>query len=185
MSGLSPWPAFPRHPHPKEPLQVLTRAGTMLRMAQQGLRNMADADQEQVLLGFLSVAVFGRGVTSALQNLRHFDRPAFDTWYQPWLDEMNADPLCRFFYKLRSDVLKGISPLIGIVLATHGQSAVSVGSVVIPDLPSPTVHRGKPIEDASMLHLCSLYVAYLGEMFESASGVVIEVQDRWQSLQQV
>ena len=156
----------------------------MLRMAQQGLRNMSDPDREQVLLGSLSIAVFGRGVTSALQNLRHFDRPAFDNWYQPWLEEMNADPLCRFFYKLRSDILKGISPMIGIVLASQGQSALSVGSVVIPDLPSPTMHRGRPIEDSSMLNLSRLYVAYLGEMFESAGSVVLEVQDRWDSSQQ-
>jgi hypothetical protein len=35
------------------PSQVVTRAGTMLRMVHLGLRDMQEADQDRILLGFL------------------------------------------------------------------------------------------------------------------------------------
>lgn len=152
-------------------------------MVKQGLRDMADPDQDRVLLGFFGIAVFGRSVTLALQLLKSFDKKAFDDWYQPWFQEMRGDPLCRFFYELRTDILHGMNPLIGFVLASHGANAPSVGTITIPGRPLPTMHRGQPIEDNTMLNLCSLYIAYLEEMVNSATDVILAVQDRWQSLQ--
>lgn len=168
---------------PPDPLQVLTRANTHLRMVKQGLRDMGDADQDRVVLGFFGIAVFGRSVTLALQLLKSFDKQAFDDWYQSWFQEMRDDPLCRFFYELRTDILHGMGPLIGFVLASYGANAPSVGTITIPGRPFPTTHRGQPIEDSSALHLCSLYIAYLEEMINSASAVILAVQDRWMALQ--
>src|ERR1700686_4816850 len=140
------------------PSNVLTRTGTMLRLVQQGLRDMESPEQDRILLGFFSIAVFGRSVTSALQNLRTFDKQAFNNWYAGWQEEMKADPLCQFFYQLRSEILKEINPLVGVVLAAAGQDAPRLGAVTIPGRPSPTMHRGQAIEDTSMINLCRLYV---------------------------
>ena len=52
------------------PGQAVTRAGTMLRMVQQGFRDMQETDQDRILLGFLGVVVFGRSMTLVMQNLR-------------------------------------------------------------------------------------------------------------------
>jgi len=147
-------------------------------MVKQGLRDMQDPDGDRVILGFFGIAVFGRSVTSALQNLRTFDKEAFDEWYGPWKQEMKEDPLCRFFYQLRTDILKDIGPLVGFVLASMGD-APKVGTVTIEDRPLPTQHRGLVISDTSTFHLCSLYVAYLEEMVNSASTVTFAVEDRW------
>lgn len=163
---------------PIDPLQVLTRATTHLRVAKQGLQDMAELDQERVVLGFFGVAVFGRSVTLALQMLRRFDAPAFDAWYAPWQQEMKDDELCRFFSSLRTGILHNLDPLIGFVLASSGATAPRPGAIIVQDRPPPTMHRGKPIEDVSMLHLCSLYVAYLDELVDSASSVILMLQDR-------
>ena len=98
-----------------DPAQVLTRSGFMLRLVKQGLRDLEiDATDlstdpnalDRILLGFVAVVVFGRAVTNALQNLRSFDRQAFDAWYEPWRREMQNDALLRWFYVLRSEILK-------------------------------------------------------------------------------
>jgi hypothetical protein len=56
--------------------------------------------------GFRNVAVFGRAVTNVLQNMRSVDRETFNTWYAPRQEAMRADPLLRYFYELRSEILK-------------------------------------------------------------------------------
>jgi len=152
---------------------------TMLRLAQQGLRDMEESDHDRILLGFFSVVVFGRAVTNALQNLRTFDKAAFDQWYGPWQQEMRDDPLLRWFYELRSDILKGIAPLVGIVLGSAGRDALRPGAVTVSDRPPPNVHRGQSIEAREMLPLSRLYIAYLEEMVESGAVVIWEVYDRY------
>ena len=49
--------------------------------------------------------MFGRAVTNVLQNLRSVD-DRFDAWYQPFRKEMESDPLMRYLYTLRSQILK-------------------------------------------------------------------------------
>lgn len=57
--------------------------------------------------GLRNLVVFGRAMTNALQNLRSVvGKSEFDEWYTPWQDEMRADGLLRYFYKLRSEILK-------------------------------------------------------------------------------
>jgi hypothetical protein len=171
-------------PIPDMPSNCLTRAQTHLNMVRVGLRDMSESERDRVVLGFCSVAVFGRSVTLALQRLRHWDREAYNEWYRPWRDEMEADPLCRFFYELRTDVLHGGVPNIGFVIGSAGSKAPPVGTVRRIDRAAPTEHRGEPIEDASTLNLCRLYIAYLEELLASAADVVWQIQDRWQAAQE-
>ena len=113
----------------------------MLGMVKQGLRDMEDPNDNRALFGFCGVVVFGRSVTLALQNLRTFDAVAFNKWYGPWEQEMRADPLLRFFYKLRTQLLHDIDPPILVVVAGYGHG-VRLGSIRI-DLPLPETHLGE------------------------------------------
>ena len=166
MDSFSPYPS-----------QVLTRAMAMLRVVRQGLRDMEEAEHDRILLGFFAVVVFGRAVTNALQNLRTFDSHAFDEWYGPWRQEMQGDPLLRWFYKLRSEILKGIVPSIGIVIGSFGHEGLWPGAITVPDRPLPEVHRGRPIEDPTVIDLCRLYVTFLEEMVESSAAVIWKVHN--------
>jgi hypothetical protein len=151
----------------------------MLAMVRQGLADMAESKHDRVLLGFCGVVVFGRSVTNAMQNLRSFDEKAFNDWYGPWEAEMRADPLLRYFYELRTQILKGIAPQIGILLAGFGPSVPRPGSISIEGKPLPEMHLGKPIADTSMENLCRLYSIYLERMHTSLGTVVWEIQDRY------
>jgi len=172
-------------PIPDMPSNCLTRAATHLNMARLGLGDMSETQQDRVVLGFCSVAVFGRSVTLALHHLRTWDREAYNEWYRPWCDAMTADPLCRFFYELRTDVLHGGVPNIGFMLGSAGPNAPSVGTVRLIGRAAPTEHKGGPIEDASTLNLCRLYISYLEELLASAADVVWQIEDRWQAEQEV
>ena len=160
------------------PSQTVTRAGTMLRMVQQGLRDMQEANQDRILLGFLGIVVFGRSMTLVMQNLRTHDRQAFDSWYAPWQAEMKNDPLMRYFYDLRTMVIHHDAPAIDILLAGHGKHVPPIGSITVDGLPLPERHLGQPLDDTSMGNLSGLYVAYLQRMFDSFAPVAFAVQDR-------
>jgi hypothetical protein len=158
--------------------QTVTRASTMLRMVRQGLRDMQEADQDRILLGFLGVVVFGRSMTLVMQNLRSHDQEAFDRWYAPWQEEMKNDPLTSYFYRLRTMVVHHDAPAIGIVLGGFGESMPPIGSITIDGLPLPEQHLGQPLGDTSMRNLSRLYVEYLQRMFDSFAPVAYTVQDR-------
>ena len=160
------------------PTQVVTRAGTMLRMVQQGLRDMRETDQDRILLGFLGVVVFGRSMTLVMQNLRSHDQEAFDRWYASWQEEMKGDPLMHYFSVLRTEVIHHDAPAIGILLAGHGGTVPPIGSITVDGLLLPERHLGQPLDDTSMGNLCRLYLAYLERMFESFATVAFAVQDR-------
>lgn len=160
------------------PSQTVTRAGTMLRMVLQGLRDMNETDQDRILLGFLGVVVFGRSMTLVMQNLRSHDQGAFDIWYAPWQAEMKDDPLMRYFNSLRTMVIHHDAPAIGIVLGGFGDKVPPIGSITIEGVPLPERHLGQPLDDTSMGNLSRLYVAYLQRMFDSFAPVAFAVQDR-------
>ena len=159
------------------PSQVVTRAGTMLRMVKQGLSDMRETEQDRILLGFLGVVVFGRSMTLVMQNLRRHGQEEFDSWYTPWQVEMKGDPLMRYFHNLRTMVIHHDAPAIGILLSGFGVTA-PIGSITIDGLPLPSRHLEQPLADTSMLNLCRLYLAYLERMFESFAKIGFAVQDR-------
>lgn len=160
------------------PSQTVTRAGTMLRMVQQGLRDMQEADQDRILLGFLGVVVFGRSMTLVMQNLRTHDQEAFDSWYALWQEEMKDDLLMRYFCDLRTMVIHHDAPAISILVVGFGENVRPIGSITIDGLPLPERHLGQPLDDTSMGNLSRLYVAYLQRMFDSFAPVAFAVQDR-------
>jgi hypothetical protein len=180
---LNDWPE-----RPPQPYLVFTRAHTMLRMVRLGIVQMESGDHDNRTFGLMAVAVFGRALTNVVQNLRTFDEAAFNEWYAPWEKEMRGDPLSRYFYGLRTDVLKGITPSISVVLASFGTKpdgtpVEPVGALLTRERPFPTVHLGQPIDPPTAEHLCRLYFEYLERMVASFDVVVWEVQDRFHAAQ--
>ena len=158
--------------------QTVTRAGTMLRMVEQGLRDMQETDHDRILFGFLGLVAFGRSMTLVMQNLWTYDEAAFDSWYIPWQGEMKDDPLMRYFCNLRTMVIHHHAPAIGILLGGFGEDLAPIGSITIDGLPLPERHLGLPLDDTSMKNLSRLYVEYLQRMFDSFAPIAFAVQDR-------
>src|SRR5438132_10702126 len=90
---------------------VLRAARQTLATVEKGLADLASGDPNRRVAGLHNLVVFGRAVTNVLQNLRSSE-PDFDAWYGPHRAEMEADPLLKYLYELRSEILKeGVSPL--------------------------------------------------------------------------
>lgn len=100
----------------KTTADVLQRAKDTLHTAQLGLVGLQSADPRTRIAGVRNVIVFGRAVTNVLQNLRSIES-TFDEWYKPQVEAMEAEPLMKYLYKLRSEILKeGSIPVASSVL---------------------------------------------------------------------
>ena len=84
---------------------ALARAERTLAIAKLGLRQLKEGKPDHRMAGLWNLVVFGRAVTNVLQNLRSTE-PVFDEWYAPWVAEMRDDPLLKYLYNLRSEILK-------------------------------------------------------------------------------
>jgi len=84
---------------------ILRRAQETLRTAQHGFVDLANGAPQRKLSGLRNLVVFGRAVTNVLQNLRATESD-FDEWYIKYRDEMESDPLMKYFYNLRTKILK-------------------------------------------------------------------------------
>ncbi len=76
-----------------------------LKTAEYGLQDLTGGDEERKLPGLRNLVVFGRAVTNVLQRLRN-KAPDFEQWYMRYEKEMESDPLMKYFYNLRSEILK-------------------------------------------------------------------------------
>jgi hypothetical protein len=85
--------------------KVLKALQETLDTAEFGYVMFTKGSHPQKLLGLRNFVVFGRAVTNVLQNLKSVE-PEFEEWYKKYRDEMQADPLMRYFYNLRSEILK-------------------------------------------------------------------------------
>lgn len=83
---------------------ILRSARETLDTARQGLVDVQD-DPKRRMSGLRNLVVFGRAVTNVLQNLRSV-RSDFDDWYGPVQKELESSHLMKFFYDLRSEILK-------------------------------------------------------------------------------
>jgi hypothetical protein len=73
-------------------------------IAEQGYMDFVK-DPKKRLAGLMNLTIWGVSVTSVLQTLRHIE-PDFDQWYKKYSAEMLSDPLMRYFWILRSEILK-------------------------------------------------------------------------------
>jgi hypothetical protein len=101
---------------PPTSAEILRRASETLNTARAGLNDLRE-DPERRLAGLSNTVVFGRAVTNVLENLRSIE-PTFDSWYQQVSRDLADDPLMKFFYSLRSQILKrgdmGVAPYVHI-----------------------------------------------------------------------
>jgi hypothetical protein len=89
--------------------EILAQTKATLQIAWQGWQDLASGPPERRRAGLQNAIVWGRAVTNHLQNLRGVE-PGFDAWYETYKVEMAGDPLMRFFYELRSKLLKEAAP---------------------------------------------------------------------------
>lgn len=107
------------NPQPSKPKrtadEILRSLEETLQTVERGLSDFLDTgDPKGRLPGLRNLIVFGRAVTNVLQNLRTPLGSAFDEWYGPIQDEMAGDELLKYFYRLRTEILKeGSIPLGG------------------------------------------------------------------------
>lgn len=90
---------------PKSKKDIFMRVEETLQTAKLGLEDLIQGPPERKLAGLRNLIVFGRALTNVLQNLRSIESN-FDKWYARYREEMKSDPLMRYFYILRSEILK-------------------------------------------------------------------------------
>ncbi|HEX73882.1 MAG TPA: hypothetical protein G4N93_01870 [Dehalococcoidia bacterium] len=84
---------------------ILKSAEETLKTAEYGFEDLMKGTRERKLPALRSLIVFARATTNVLQNLRSTE-PDFDEWYKKYKMEMESDPLIKYFYELRSKILK-------------------------------------------------------------------------------
>jgi len=84
---------------------IIKSAEETFETAKQGLEELIKGPPERKLSGLKNLIVFGRAITNILQNLRSTESD-FDNWYERYKEEMRNDPLMKYFYELRSKILK-------------------------------------------------------------------------------
>ena len=92
---------------------ILKALQETLDTAEFGYIMFAKGSPPQKLLGLRNFIVFGRAVTNVLQNLKSVE-PEFEEWYKKHREEMQADPLMKYFYNLRSEILKEGKLKVGV-----------------------------------------------------------------------
>lgn len=85
--------------------EILQHAEETLFTARLGLDHLRGSDARARMAGLRNVVVFGRATTNVLQNLRSTESD-FDAWYGPHVQAMRVDRLLKYFYDLRTQILK-------------------------------------------------------------------------------
>jgi hypothetical protein len=165
--------------------------------------------------GLWNLVTFGVATTQALQGLRGVDRARFNAWYEPIEANMREDPLLKYFWNLRSQIVKkGTAGTIKTTFTIAGSFNVDellanpppgahnfvmgdeVGAsywevpqrdgstakyyVQLPESMKastslhfenpPTEHLGQPLSDTSIETLARLYIAYIRDVVQKATG---------------
>jgi hypothetical protein len=77
----------------------------LLKTARLGLEDLQGSDPRRRMPGLRSVVVFGVATTQALHKLRGaIGKPTYDAWYTPFKEEMENDPLLKYFWALRTQI---------------------------------------------------------------------------------
>lgn len=170
---------------------ALARANDLLRAARYGVTILRDAPGPDKIVGVFNVAVFGRSVTFALQNLRTVVGDDFDNWYRDVQAEMQSSDLCRYMLELRNEILKEGTPQtritqhMGTLTMTTSGEVVSYeppeggvpslsaksdgeGGVIVALIPSAEAPRAYEIGEPPTTHL-GLDIS--GESFESLAAI--------------
>ena len=89
----------------RKTIDILLALQETLDTAEFGYETFIKGSPPQKMVGLRNLVVFSRAVTNVLQNLKSVE-PEFDEWYKKYQEEMQDDALMKYFYKLRSEILK-------------------------------------------------------------------------------
>lgn len=84
---------------------IIKNAEDMLKTAKYGLSYLKTENPYHLPTGIRNVLTFGREVPRILQRLKRRESD-FSEWYAPYRTELENDPLMKYLYRLRNDVLK-------------------------------------------------------------------------------
>ena len=148
--------------------EILRRAERTLAQAEDGLtalRSIPRNSRTPDASGVRDIAVYGHATTMVLKNLKSVYGDAFVEWWQPRRDAMAADPLMKFFYRLRSEILKEGGPALYAFVIKRQTATMTDDFDVAIDTEweirfegTPTEHKGSPISDLSIENVAGLYV---------------------------
>jgi hypothetical protein len=86
---------------------ILQDAAATLQNAEWGLTDLLGPDPKRRIAGMQNVVVWGRAVTNVLHRLKSaVGKGAYCDWYLPHRTAMEQDELMKYFYRLRSPILK-------------------------------------------------------------------------------
>jgi len=85
-----------------DPTVVLQNAREQLAFARRGHRDITVTDANQHAIGLYNAVVFGRSVAHILERLKSGRRQQFDTWFAPYKQQFESDPLLKWFTDLRN-----------------------------------------------------------------------------------
>lgn len=144
---LTPEKSKPYPMSTKPSVEAILRAtDETLQSAEWGLADLLGQDPRRRMSGLRNLVVFGRAVTNALQNLRTAVGPdRFDAWYSARQEEMRTDELMRYFYVLRSQILKEGS--VGEVRMSLSMSATGTELMTVMQQKPPPGAKGFFIGD--------------------------------------
>lgn len=84
--------------------EILAYADQALAAAKAALEDIRGNDPRRRVAGFHNVAIWGKALTAGLRRLRSTE-PRYKDWWQPYSQEMSQDPIMKFFYNFRDEVL--------------------------------------------------------------------------------
>jgi hypothetical protein len=155
FTGMSPEDEIPSAPDQPTREMIAAMAYPLVQSHRRGLR----------------IAItFGVATTHALQNLRSTE-PDFDAWWAPRSEELRADELCRYFYQLRSVLLKEgyLRPTTAVQEYVSRKEENWIGVVTNLHV-APNTHRGADVTGLSALELVEAYLGHLGGIVSEAWG---------------
>jgi hypothetical protein len=86
--------------------RIFEAVGDTLQTAEFGFADLSSEDPQRRVAGLRNLVVFGRAVTNVLQKLKTPLGDEFEEWYSSVRQGLEDDALMRYFYKLRSEILK-------------------------------------------------------------------------------
>jgi hypothetical protein len=159
------------------PETVMRNVDTMIGLVEDNYRAFQKLPANERRPGaaeVMHITVYGRATTNVLQKLRSVNRAEFDAWYAPVRAWMKDDPLMKYFYELRSRILKeGETGDFAFVIheATLNLDNLDANVAVKWNYrfgETPTEHKGQVLEDLSVEHLVWLYVEALRGIVKAA-----------------
>jgi hypothetical protein len=109
--------------------QVFANTREMLSMAEGGYAQAISKNPSQRRAGLMNLFTYGRSVTFAIQTMKSLD-PDFESWWKPYQDKMQADPLMKYFNDTRVDIIHQGQLAIHTKTVIGANGPVNIGALL-------------------------------------------------------